>query len=74
MEFPLIEGITEGDNTGIGEEEEANVTEGVWDEAFVFENEKKFENGVNAPVLNVSTNNTFAIGKDTLSIYKNKNL
>jgi len=50
------------------------ITEGVWDEAFVFENEKKFENGVNAPVLNVSTNNTFAIGKDTLSIYKNKNL
>lgn len=47
------------------------IKEGIWDEAFVFENEKKFINGVEAPVLNLKSIKTKSIGNDTLSIYKN---
>jgi diaminohydroxyphosphoribosylaminopyrimidine deaminase/5-amino-6-(5-phosphoribosylamino)uracil reductase len=47
------------------------IKEGTWDEAFIFENEKKFENGVKAPTLNLEANKTLSIGNDSLSIYKN---
>ena len=47
------------------------IEENSWDEAFVFENEKKFTNGVKAPVLNLKSIDTKSIGNDTLSIYKN---
>ena len=47
------------------------IKEGIWDEAFVFENEKKFKKGVKAPTLNLEANKVLSIGNDSLSIYKN---
>ncbi len=48
------------------------IASGYWDEAFVFENEKKFESGVKAPQLNLNPIDTKWVGNDYLSIYKNK--
>lgn len=47
------------------------IQEGIWDEAFVFENKKKFNAGVKAPILKLNPSKHFTIGDDSLSIYYN---
>ena len=53
----------------------AFITQNLWDEARVFVNpHKKFVNGLQAPIINISQVNSQLIGTDKLYILKNKNL
>ncbi|MEN8928137.1 MAG: bifunctional diaminohydroxyphosphoribosylaminopyrimidine deaminase/5-amino-6-(5-phosphoribosylamino)uracil reductase RibD [Flavobacteriales bacterium] len=50
---------------------QAFVDSGKWDEAYVFENEKKFRNGVKAPHFQASVSSSILVGNDSLSVFKN---
>ena len=50
------------------------INEGIWDEAFVFENEKTFGSGVSAPSLNIVPTTSHRVGNDCLTVYKNNHL
>ena len=48
---------------------ESFIEQDLWDEAFVFVGNDKFEKGVKAPVLGVNPNETYALGTNTVKHY-----